>query len=371
MKGSRITALGLVAAAGLWIASGTLLPRDSAESNAATPASGTETKKLFRVAVIETSQVPHARHLVLSGRTEADKRVTLTARTGGVLTELKVRRGSAVKKGDVVAILSDDAREAQVIQARSLVVQRQAELDSKRKLIASGAMPKLDLVGLEAALESAKAALASAETERERGVIRAPWDGVISELSVEVGKAAFSFTGSDLMTLVSLDPMLAVVEVSERKLSGIKVGDMAQVKLVDGETAQGRIRFVSKTASATTRTYRVEVLLPNADGRIPDGITAEVTVPLAPQPATQVPRSALTIASNGDIGVRTVSEAGVVDFVPVNVVEDEQSFMWVGGVPDGARVIVQGQDFVRDGQQVEAVAEKDVTASAGKLRNGR
>jgi multidrug efflux system membrane fusion protein len=366
MKGSRITALGLVAATGLWILSGHLLPHETAESSAAIRPSETDVKKLFRVAVVETDVVPHARKLVLSGRTEADKRVTLTARTGGILTELRVRRGTSVKQGDVVAVLSDDARESQVVQAKSLVTQRQAELEAKRKLIATGAMPKLDLVALEASLDAAKAALGAAETERERGVIRAPWDGTISDLSVEVGKAAFSFAGADLMTLVSLDPMLAVVEVSERKLAGIKVGDMADVRLVTGDTARGKIRFVSKTASATTRTYRVEVELPNPDGRIPDGITAEVSVPMAPQPATRVPRSALTIASNGDIGVRTVNAGGVVGFVPVSVAEDEQSFMWVGGIPDGARVIVQGQDFVREGQQVEAVTEKDITAAADK-----
>ena len=275
-----------------------------------------------------------------------------------------MRRGSWVKAGDVIAILSDEAREAQVAQAKSLVTQRQAELDAKRKLILTGAMPKLDLVNLEAQLEAAKAALAAAEAEHERGVIRAPWAGVISDLSVEVGKAAFSFAGADLVTLVSLDPMLAVVEVAERKLAGIRVGDPAEVRLVTGATATGKIRFVSKTASATTRTYRVEVELPNPDAAIPDGITAEVSVPLSPVPATRLPRSALTIASNGDIGVRTVSAEGVVHFVPVSVAEDEQTFMWVAGVPDGARVIVRGQDFVREGQNVAAVEATEVTATS-------
>ena len=55
---------------------------------------------------------------MLSGRTEADERVTVTARTGGVLTELRVRRGTRVKKGDIIAVLSDDARKAQVAQAQ-------------------------------------------------------------------------------------------------------------------------------------------------------------------------------------------------------------------------------------------------------------
>jgi multidrug efflux system membrane fusion protein len=364
MKASRITALGLVAAAGLWIASGHFLPHDSAESRAAVRPAEADAKKLFRVAVANTSVLQHSRKLLMSGRTEADRRVAITARTGGVLTELKVKRGTWVKKGDVIAVLSDEARESQVVQAKSLVVQRQAELEAKRKLIMTGAMPKLDLVNLEAQLEVAKAAFAAAQAELDRGVIRAPWAGVISDLTVEVGKAAFSFAGADLGTLVALDPMLAVVEVSERKLAGIKVGDPAEVRLVTGEIAKGKIRFVSKTASQTTRTYRVEIELPNADGAIPDGITAEVSVPLAPVEATRVPRSALTIASNGDIGVRVVTEAGIVAFARVGVVEDEQTAMWVDGLADGARVIVQGQDFVREGQKVEAVEAKEVTATA-------
>ena len=363
MKASRITALGLVAAAGLWIASGHFLPRESSESRAAITTDQGDAKKLFRVAVIETSVVPHSRKLTIAGRTEADKRVTVTARTGGVLTELKVKRGTWVKEGDIIAVLSDDSRAAQVMQAESLVTQRRTELEAKRRLIATGAMPRLDLVNLEAMLKAAEAGLAVAETERDRGVVRAPWAGVVNEVSVEVGQAAFSMAGREIATLVSLDPMLAVVEVAERKLAGVKLGESAEVRLVTGETARGRIRFVAKTASQMTRTYRVEVELPNPDGVIPDGITAEVSVQLAPIPATRVPRSALTISSNGDVGVRSVSEGGIVGFLPVSVLEDEQSLMWVGGIAQGTRVIVRGQDFVREGQQVEAVEASEVAAT--------
>jgi multidrug efflux system membrane fusion protein len=363
MKASRITALGLVAAATLWIMSGHLLPRESAESSAAIRPNESDAKKPFRVGVTETSVVPHSRKLVLSGRTEADRRVIITARTDGVLTEVKVRRGTLVKAGDVIAVLSDEARESRVAQAKSLVMQREAELEAKRPLIASGANPKLDLVNLQAQLDAAKAALAAAAADLERGVIRAPWAGVISDISVEVGKAAFSMAGADLCTIVALDPMLAVVEVSERRLAGIKIGDMAEVRLITGETARGKVRFVAKTASQTTRTYRVEIELPNADGAIPDGISADVAIPLAPIAATEVPRSALTFSSTGGLGVRAVDGNGVVSFLPVNVIEDEQTSMWVGGIPNGGRVIVQGQDFVREGQHVEAVPAAEYSAS--------
>ena len=365
MKASRLTAVGLVAAAGLWIASGHFLPHETTESRAAIRAGESEVRKLFRVAVAETSVVPHSRKLTISGRTAADKRVTVTARTGGVLTELRVKRGMWVKQGEIIAILSDEAREAQVAQARAVVTQRRTELEAKRQLILNGTLPRLQLGDLEAQVKAAEATLAGAEAERDRGVVRAPWSGVVHDVAVEVGQAAFSMSGREIAQIVALDPMLAVVEVAERSLAGIKVGETAQVRLVTGEIARGKIRFVAKTASPTTRTYRVEIELPNADGKIPDGITAEVSVPLSPVPATRVPRSALTFSSAGDLGVRAVDADGTVGFIPVSVVEDAQSFMWLGGIADGSRVIVQGQDFVREGQKVEAVmAASELTATA-------
>jgi len=362
MKGSRIVAVGLVVAAVAWIASGHLLPHETPESKAALRAGEAE-KKLFRVAVVETQAQQHSRKLILSGRTEADRKVNVSARTGGVLTELRVKRGQHVKHGDVIAVLSDDAREAQVAQARALYNQRKIELDARRKLIEQGTLPKLELVNLESQYKAAEAALAQAEAERDRGVVRAPWDGVITDTVAEVGGAAFSMAGKEIAQMVALDPMLAVVEVSERKLAGIKLGDTAEIRLVTGQKATGRVRFVSKSAAPTTRTYRVEVEVKNPDGAIPDGITAEVAIPMAPVQASRVPRSALTFSSSGDLGVRVVADEGRVDFRPISVVEDEQTHMWVAGIPDQSRVIVQGQDFVREGQIVQSVPAPETTAA--------
>jgi membrane fusion protein, multidrug efflux system len=363
MKARHIAAVGIVAAAGLWIASGHFLPHESAQSKASIR-SDTAARKPFRVAVIEANVVDHKRKLVLAGHTEADRRVTVTARSGGVLTELRVRRGARVKEGEIIAVLSDDARKSQVAQAESLVIQRRTELEAKRRLIASGAVPKLELVNLEAQLAAAEAALASAQAELERGFVRAPFSGIVNDLTIEVGGSSLPMMGKEIGSIVSLDPMLAVVEVSERRLAGLRQGELAEVKLTTGERVTGKIRYVAKTATQNTRTYRVEVELANPDGAIPDGITAEVAIPVKATPAARVPRSALTIASTGDIGVRTVDENGTVAFSRVNIVEDEQTYMWITGVRDGARVIVQGQDFVREGQVVDAVTASEVTATA-------
>jgi multidrug efflux system membrane fusion protein len=76
--------------------------------------------------------------------------------------------------------------------------------------------------------------------------------------------------------------------------------------------------------------------------------------------ATRVPRSALTFSSAGDLGVRMVDDKDVVQFVPVALAADEQQFMWVTGLADKARVIVEGQDFVREGQKVAVMASAQI-----------
>ena len=139
MKANRLTAIGLVAGAALWIASGHLMPRDSANSEAAIRPIEAKTQPRFRVEVKAAKVVDHSPKLTLSGRTEADHKVDMAARTAGVLTQLNVKRGQHVQKGDVVAVLSDEAREAQVAQAQALFDQRKAELEAKRLLIEKGA----------------------------------------------------------------------------------------------------------------------------------------------------------------------------------------------------------------------------------------
>jgi multidrug efflux system membrane fusion protein len=224
------------------------------------------------------------------------------------------------------------------------------------KLVEQGTMPKLEAVNLETQFKAAEAGLAAAEAEKDRSIVRAPWSGIVNDVPVEVGQAVLQMMGKEIAQIVSIDPILAVVEVAERNLAGVHVGDAAEIRLVTGTKATGKVRFISKSASANTRTYRVDVEVPNADGAIPDGITAEVAIPLAAVPATRVPRSALTFSSAGDLGVRVVDTGNKVLFTPVSVVDDQQENMWVRGLADGAHIIVQGQDFVREGQVVEPVA---------------
>ena len=164
--------------------------------------------------------------------------------------------------------------------------------------------------------------------------------------------------------VIALDPMLAVAEVAERQLGEIKVGDDTEVHLVTGQTAKGIVRYVSPTASAGTRTYRVEVEVDNDDLAIPDGVTAEIEFKLAPVGSVRVPRSALTYSAAGELSVRIVGADGIVSSLAVGIVEDARDEVWVSGPTAGAKIIVQGQDFVKDGQEVGSVDASSAPAPA-------
>jgi len=365
MKASRIGAVGLFAAAVAWIGSGYLLPHETPESTAAI-SSQTAAEKPFRVSTMQTQVVPHSARLVLSGRTMADKKVAIAARTNGVITELRVKRGDRVSKGEVLAVLSDEARDARVIEARAKLDQKARERQARQLLIEKGTLPRLNLLDLESQEKAAEAALAAAEAELARGQVTAPWNGIVNSVTAELGQsmtAAVPGSAAEIAQLISLDPILAVVEVSERRLHGLKIGSPAEIRLVTGDIAPGKIRYISKSASDTTRTYRVDIEAANPELKIPDGITVEVAVSLEPRPATEMPRSALIFSAGGELGVRIVRDNKTVAFVPVTIAEDGQQTMWVSGVPDGAQVIVQGQDFVAEGQVVDAVpADSSKTA---------
>lgn len=352
MKYSRIAAAIIVVAATLWIGSGVFgRTEDPATTTVETEAPAE--RQLFRVAVTSAVLERHVGDLVLSGRTEADDRANAVTRAMGTIVELKVRRGDRVREGDVIATLSDEAREAQVAQAEALVEQRRTDLEAKARLIERGVIAANERKQLEADLRAAEAGLALAKAEYERGLVLAPINGVVSDVPVSAGQALD--VGAMVAEVIALDPMLAVAGVAERQLGDVTIGSVATVRLVTGQTETGTVRFVSPTASTGTRTYRVEVELDNANLTIADGVTAEIEFRLAPADAIRVPRSALTFSADGELSVRTVTAEGAVASVPVSIVEDAGSELWLSGPQDGTQVIIQGQDFVKDGQQVETI----------------
>ena len=131
--------------------------------------------------------------------------------------------------------------------------------------------------------------------------------------------------------------------------------DKADVKLVSDDVVQGTVRYISRDATAATRTFPVEVAVPNADAAIPAGMTAEITLRAAPVDSVLLPRSVITLSDNGDIGVRAVDKDNKVVFYPIDIVDDTPRGLILGGIPADVRIIVAGQELTTEGEEVKAV----------------
>lgn len=356
MKFHRVAAITVFIGTAAWVATGEFSSVGSAaDEEAVTPAAAVEAQvaPVRSVAVIDAPRIDHSRAIRVSGYTDADKRATLATRAAGIVEELPVTLGSRVEAGDLIVKLEAEGKEAAVATARQLLVQREAELAAAERLAQSGSLPKLQLDNSRSALASAKSQLEAAEAELSRNELRAPFAGVIDRIDVEFGSSVQS--GAQVATILNLDPVLAKGEVSERDLVHIKPGNAAEVRLVSGQEVKGEVRHVSRDATPATRTYRVEVAIPNPEGTIPAGMTAEITLRAEAVEATVLPRSVVTLSMNGDLGIRAVDADNKVVFYPIDIVDDTPRGLVLGGIPAGVRIIVAGQELITEGDIVNPV----------------
>jgi multidrug efflux system membrane fusion protein len=363
-KPSRVIAVVLVAAAGLWVLSGHVLPHadEAATETAKTPAAAAPQAPVQKVAVATVAAQTHSREVVLSCTTEADQRASASARDAGIIDTLKVDRGTAVRAGDVIAQLTDEGRAASLKQAQSLLEQRQAEFKANKQLIDKGDAPRNNLPALQAGVAAAEAAVSAAQAELDKATIRSPVDGIVDAVPVKVGQAVQ--VGADIADIIGPDPMLAVGAVSEARRGQLQTGQKATVRFIDNSTVSGTVKFIGLSGDKATRTYRVEASFPNPDASIADGVSCEMSVSLEPVVATSVPRSALVFSDAGVLGVRIADGKSQVRFMPVKLVDDGREAVWVTGLENTSRVIVVGQDFVKEGDSVEAVSAAQADTKA-------
>lgn len=356
----RVTAIVVLAAAGAWVVSGEFSAVGSEEAKAAGTVAATpeaapepaaaEEPTLRTVAAVVPVFADYAREIRISGATEADKTAILAARSDGIVSELLVTQGQSIEAGALVLRLEGTDVEAGVRTAQASLAKAEQNLKVGEALFAKGSLPVLELTTRRAEKSAAEAALSQAQAAADRLTLNAPFAGSMDSVGIEIGE--WVQAGTPIGTLLSLDPIVIKAEVSERDVAFVEVGSKAKVRLVNGTELQGTIRHLSKQASEKTRTFVIDVALPNADGSIPAGMTAEVSLFAPPQSAVTVPRSTLTMSAEGEIGLRVVGADDVAQFAPVEIIEDGETGLVVAGVPKEMRIIVAGQDLIRDGDKI-------------------
>jgi multidrug efflux system membrane fusion protein len=293
---------------------------------------------------------------VVRGQTEALRKVVVRAETAGKVAAIRADRGTPVRAGDTICELAVDERSAMLKQARAVMKQRQLEYDASRQLRDKGFRSETALAGDQAEFEAAAAQVERMENELDNTKLRAPFEGIVDARMADVGD--YLSPGQPCAMVIDQDPFLVVGQASEKDVTAINKGDSGWATLVSGERIDGKVRFVSKSADSATRTFRVELEIPNPQGKIRDGITAEMHVSGREVQAHRISPAILALDEKGHIGVRIVDDKKKVQFVPVEIVADTPEGIWVSGLPAKATVITVGQDYVSAGQEVRATEEK-------------
>lgn len=359
MKKSLILAAVLAVGATAWIVSGQMGEKQVAPVKKE-PAKLEQANELTKVRVTTLKSQPRQTVLVINGWTQANRIVDLRAETDGPIATLPLEKGQKVAKGDPIATLAVEDRKANLTSARAVLAQRKIELTAAEKLSKKGHTSETSYKQSQANYQTAAANVQLAQTELNRINITAPFSGIMDDRFVELGD--FVKAGDQIARVVELDPIKVHVAVSEADISDVRMGSIGEIRLSNGQFVHGAVTYISRAADGATRTFTVELSVPNSDGAVADGMTAELRLPLISVDAHVISPAILTLGREGRIGVKTVDGEGRVQFKTVDIIEQDEQGLWIQGLPSEAQVITIGQDFVLDGQLVEAVDEEQVAS---------
>ena len=357
MRKTYITASVVAIAIVLWIGSGFLrdespaLPQSVALKNLALQAQN-EDRPLTSVRVSTSYASDQDRSIRVRGQTQPERSVEVQAQISGLVQARPANRGDRVRTGDLLCEITVEDRNANLKEAAAVLSQAELEYQGVMKLVDKGLQSDAGIAAAEARVAAAQAVVQRRLLEKSKLKIKAPFSGVIEEVHMEIGQ--FVTPGSVCATLVDLDPMLLVGEVSEHQIAGLKPKLPVTARLSDGRSILGEVRYVSQLANRGTRTYSLEAELPNIDGSIKGGLTAAIDIVTGSNKAHRISAALLVLDDEGNTGVRTVSEAGVVVFYQVDLISESSDGVWVAGLPEVVDLIVVGQQTVVAGERVEA-----------------
>lgn len=292
----------------------------------------------------------------LRGRTEAARSVVVRAETSGIVVATPVAEGALVHQGQTLCRMSVDARQASLDQARATLKSRQLQRQAAAQLAEQGFRSPTQVLEAQANLDSAQAQVRAAEIALRQVDIRAPFTGVFDHRDAEVG--GYLAPGQPCGTVIELNPLLVVADAPETEASRLKVGALANARLVSGQMLSGVVRFVARDADPQTRTYHVEVAVQNPSLALRSGLSADLKIGVGATTAHLVPVSSLVLDSAGRQGVRYLAAGDKVAFAPIRVLDETPEGLWVGGLSGAVRVITVGQSFVADGQTVRVAAAR-------------
>lgn len=291
----------------------------------------TNAQAIPTVRLVRPERGPGEEQLTLPGTVNAFYTGSIFARASGYVTAWRKDIGAHVKKGDVLAVISAPDLDQQLAQAKAQLVQLQAAVEQAQatsdlgqvtaqrtsRLVAqgwssaeTGDTDRLTAVSRVAALAVAKANVVAQQAAVDRleeltqfEQIRAPFDGIITARTIDVGDLvnASSSSGGALFQVSDIHRMRIYVNVPQAFLGEMKPGIKATLHLPGQEkTFEAELVSTSNSLATNSRTALIELQADNPDGKLWPGAFAEVNFHIPSDPDTlRIPATALVFGAHG------------------------------------------------------------------------
>lgn len=328
------------------------------------------------VSVVAPSTGGTGEVLRFTGNLKARRVTRLSPQVSGLVAKIHADVGDIVAEGDVLVELDERLVKLDVVSAQAALAEAEAALNEATRLAEEGRRLVNDrfIPSTEASAREAGVALAAAARDRARSDVdralerqslhrlRAPFGGVISERLVELGE--WVDPGSAVVQLVEHENLWLDVQVPQRYWASTSGGissvraraDVAPDRLLDTQV-QARVPVSDPTA----RTFLVRLLVHDESGMITPGMSAQVEIELnGDEGSTRIPRDALLRHPDGTTSVWLVpADSMTVRERTVEVVRlfGSQAEL-AGDLPAGSRVVVRGNEGLREGDTVSIVRDQ-------------
>ncbi|WP_377703929.1 efflux RND transporter periplasmic adaptor subunit [Pseudoduganella sp. UC29_71] len=357
---------------------------EAGQASASAKAAAKDDKKLATLQIapedlvtVETNAL--ASGPVVTGSIEPERKADMRAEVGAVVMQVLKENGEPVKKGDLLVRLDDTSlRDAmnsasEAVRASTQSLEQAERVLARQKTLKSSGMVSSQVLedaevrrnNAQSDLSAAKARLVAANQQLSRTLVRAPFDGIVSERKVSAGDTAQ--VGKELIKVVDPASMRFEGRVSADKVGVVKTGQnvVFAINGYPGQSFTGKIKRVDPAANSVTR--QVEVLVEFTDKARPGvaGLFAEGRIEAATTAALMIPESALVKQGDDTFAWKIKDKALVKARLAIGA-RDARSGNWQveNGLASGDMVLRAPSSAFRDGQKVEMQQPKAV-ASAG------
>ena len=306
---------------------------------------------------------------LISGTLMAEKDATVRAEASGSLLQVTASEGQAVRRGQLLARVEDQAlgdanksAQSAVRSAEQALGVAEREAARTESLVKGGALAERELdiarnavTAAQAQLEDARSRLASSAKQLGNLTVRAPIDGVVASRPANAGDVVSA--GTELYHIIDPRSMRLEAAVPSESLSLIKIGLPVQfeVRGYPGQPFTGRIERISPAADPVTRQVSIFVTIPNTAGRLVAGLFAEGRVAQQSRRALVVPLAAVNTADPKAPWVLRAAD-GKAERVAVTLgLRDEQTerVEITGGVKEGDRLLVGPAQAITPGTPLQ------------------